>query len=118
MRLLLAALVAAFFPAVAAADPNERAIQRSLLQRDQQSADFNAQLRGQSLDALHSRQLQQLDNSTAPRLERSQMSRERDASLLRQRPAATPPHPPEGPLPLPGGLPHAVDPIPVQGGGG
>ena len=115
MKRLIAATLALAGTA-ALADPNESAVQRALLKRDQQSAEFNAQLRGQSLDALHSRQLQQMENSTAPRIERSLMTRERDAQSLRATPTA--PRSPERPLPLPGGLPHVVDPVPVQSGGG
>jgi hypothetical protein len=117
----LLALMLGLAAATAAADPTGRAIERALVGRDQQSAEFNAQLQGQprgALEALHARQLQRLDTSTAPRLERSQMTRERDAQMLRLPPAASAPRPPERPLPLPGGLPGAVDPVPVQGGGG
>jgi hypothetical protein len=114
----LVAVALALVCASAVADPNERAIQRALAGRDQQSSQFNAQLKGQSLDTLNARQLQQLDTSITPRLERSQMTRERDAYLLRQRPVVTSPRLPDGPLPLPGGLPGVGDPIPVQGSGG
>ena len=119
MRPLLAAALA-LAASGALADPTENAVQRALIQRDQQSAEFNAQLRGQpgALDALHARQLQQFDGSIAPRTERSRTARERDAQMLRLPPPASVPRPPEAPLPLPGGFPRAVDPIPVQGSGG
>jgi len=117
VRILVLALLA-LIAARAFADPTERGIQRALVGRDQQSADFSARLKGGSIEPLNARQLQQLDTSTAPRLERSQMTRERDAQMLRLPPAARAPRSPEGPLPLPGGLPGVGDPIPVQGGGG
>ena len=103
----------------ASADETENAIQRALVRRDQQSAEFAAQLRGRSLDALHQRQLLQLGNAPSPEpYERSSVVRERDAFILRLPPPvpANPRLP--APLPLPGGPRHGVDPIPVQGLGG
>ena len=43
---------------VCAADPTEQAVQRALIERDQQSAEFAARLQGRSLDALHSDDLE------------------------------------------------------------
>src|SRR5258706_5207155 len=105
MRFLVAATLA-LVGAAALADPNESAVQRELLKRDQQSAQFNAQLKGQSLDTLNAQHLQQFENSTTPRLERSRTARERDAQMLRLGPPSGAPRSPQGPLPLPGGLRH------------
>ena len=86
------------------------AIQRELIQRDRQSAEFShPALRGP--DAAR-------DQAHLPVRpdEREAQRRERDAEVYseRQPPAPTPESPP---LPLPGGPGHGVDPIPVQGGG-
>ena len=125
MRLLLVpALLAAF-----AASGQELEIQRALIQRDQQSAEFAARLRGgdsSSLEQLHARQL--LDVVTRPLnsdpqaarelqpYQRQQMADERTLLMpppvRRARPAVDPA---SGALPLPGGPRHVVDPIPVQG---
>jgi hypothetical protein len=64
MRLLLALLAACCAPAWA----QQQDIQRSLIQRDQQSAEFAAQVKGGAearaqLEALHARQLGQADSS-------------------------------------------------------
>ena len=106
MRFVVAVvLCAGCSPALA-----DEQVQRALIQRDQQSAEFAAGLRSSqeraALQSLHARQLREhMPN-------RSRMARERDLvfspPLVRARP-------PEGPLPLPGGPRHGVDPIPAQG---
>jgi hypothetical protein len=104
----LCALVLALVPLAASAQQQE--IQRMLIERDRQSAEFSRP----ELRDLHQRQ----DRSAlGPRPdERGAQARERDAELLRTAPRPLP-HPDAGPLPLPGGPQHGVDPIPVQGGG-
>ena len=106
-RLVLAALVA--FSGVARADEPADAIQRELIQRDRQSAEFSQP----ALRDLHTAR----DQAHLPYRpdERQMQSRERDAEAFSQRqaPAATPD---AAPLPLPGGPGHGVEPIPIQGG--
>lgn len=112
---LLAALTV--FPLAA----QEVEIQRSVIQRDQQSAEFAARVRGADVGALqqlHARQL--IEVTTIPVQtelrpnQRQTMANERSLLVL-------PPPPmlvtkPEKPLPLPGGPKHGVDPIPVESG--
>ena len=92
MRFFLALAALAAAPLSAAQDANaivQQAIQRALIQRDQQSAEFA----NRRLESLHARQLQE----------------------LAQRPPVIQARPEEKPLPLPGGPRHGVDPIPAQG---
>jgi len=65
---------------VCAADPTEQAVQRALIERDQQSAEFAARLQGRSLDALHARQFAE-PASQFPDYDRSRMTQEREAVL-------------------------------------
>lgn len=102
----------------------QREIQRALIQRDQQSAEFAAGVRGAaeraSLEALHAQQLRDVrplhpDPAIARQLrpyERQRMAEERELRLAP--PVVRVAAPPESPLPLPGGPRHVVDPIPVQ----
>jgi len=109
---------------------NDQEIQRALIQRDQQSAEFAAGVRGgdrAGLEALHARQLRDVttqplhpDPAVARQLEpyqRQKMSDER--ALVLPPPAVYSAKPAErpatSPLPLPGGPDHVVDPIPAQG---
>ena len=105
---------------------NDQEIQRALIQRDQQSAEFAAGVRGgdrAALEALHARQLREVatqplhpDPAVARQLEpyqRQKMSDER--ALVLPPPVVQSVKPPEKPLPLPGGPDHVVDPIPAQG---
>jgi hypothetical protein len=101
---------------VASADPTEQAIQRALLQRDQQSAEFAAQLQGRSLDALHARQLLE-PASQFPAHDRSRMAQEREAVLQLPPPVvrksgSDPDF--RSPLPLPGGPLPGVDRVTPQ----
>jgi len=102
----------------------QQAIQRALVQRDQQSAEFAAQLRGSQeriqLESLHARQLSETlvplgpePALAAPLLtyQRGRMAEERELRLA-------PPivrNPPDrkfaAPLPLPGGPRGGVDPV-------
>jgi len=98
----------------------EQEIQRALIQRDQQSAEFAARLRGadtSALEQLHARQLVEAARPLQPELHPYQRQRMADERLLVLPPPtvtlATPPEP----LPLPGGPRHGVDPIPAQGPG-
>lgn len=117
MRFLVAFAVGiASFSATA----HEQEIQRALIQRDQQSAEFAARVRGDDvsrLEQLHARQLQEAvrplqHNPELRPYERQRMADERSLLVL---PPAVVPKKPEAPLPLPGGPRHGVDPIPAQG---
>jgi hypothetical protein len=111
------------------ATPNEQEIQRALIQRDQQSAEFAAGVNRGSLENLHQRQLMEAgrplhpDPEIARQLrpyERERMAREREGFVLQ----LPPPKPnfqsgsDRKPLPLPGGPRHGVDPVPSQRLGG
>ena len=98
---------------VCAADPTEQAIQRALIERDQQSAEFAARLHGRSLDALHARQLLE-PASQFPDYDRSRMAREGEAVLQLPPPVVRAPGKPDAPLPLPGGPRTGVDPVAPQ----
>ena len=86
----------------------EAVIQRALIERDRQSAEFSrAELRN-----LHAQQ----DTQNRPMRadERALQARERDAYPRPE--AVAPPAVSPGPLPLPGGPVHGVDLVSVQGG--
>jgi hypothetical protein len=123
MRLLAAIAACAITGSCLA---NDQEIQRALIQRDQQSAEFAAGVRGgdrAALDALHERQrlavtTQPLhpDPAVARQLEpyqRQKMADER--ALVLPPPVIQKSRKSEKPLPLPGGPRHGVDPIPAQG---
>ncbi len=101
-------LVAALLPAwVMAQNPHQAEIDRAVIQRDRQSAEFSRP----ELRELHTQQ--DMQNRPLRVDERALQARERDAY---PRPApALPATPSSGALPLPGGARHGVDPIPVQG---
>ena len=106
-RLGLAALAILF--GIAHADEPADAIQRELIQRDRQSAEFaHPALRGPDMAR------EQAHLPLRPD-ERQAQARERDAEVYseRQAPVATSD---SAPLPLPGGPGHGVDPITIQGG--
>jgi hypothetical protein len=92
-----------------AASAQQAEIQRALIERDRQSAEFSRP----ELRDLHSRRDQQ--HLPVRPDERILESREREALPV---PEKTRPAPDYRPLPLPGGPRHGVDPIPVQGVGG
>ena len=101
----LAAIVAALAP-VAAAAQQPAAVQRALIERDRQSAEF---ARLELRDVHLRRDLQHLP--TRPD-ERAIEERERNAQPA---PAEKPVQAPDySPLPLPGGPAHSIDLIPVQ----
>jgi hypothetical protein len=127
--MLFAAL--ALLPQLALASDQE--IQRALIQRDQQSAEFAAQVRGQDvrpLQELHARQLQEAGRPLNPDPEVARQlrpyERERMAAESRYVLRFSPPverkrsgsDPDLGPLPLPGGPPHGVEPITAPSVGG
>ena len=106
---------------------NDQEIQRALIQRDQQSAEFAAGVRGgdrASLEALHARQRLEVttqplhpDPAVARQLEpyqRQRMADERTLVLVLPPPVIQELKEPERPLPLPGGPGHVVDPIPAH----
>lgn len=93
-------------------------IQRSVIQRDQQSAEFAARVRGAdtaALQQLHARQLMAV--MTVPlqtELRPYQRQKMADERLLILPPPRMLVKAPEKPLPLPGGPKHGVEPIPVE----
>jgi hypothetical protein len=109
MRLLLALTLAA---CPLAGNGQQQEIQRALIQRDQQSAEFARK----GLENLHARQLQEasqpLPNHLLP-YQREKMKRERDASPMPVPQRKSGSDPDYRPLPLPGGPRHGVEPIPA-----
>lgn len=115
MRLVV--LLAFALPALA----QEQAVQRALIERDQQSAQFAARLRGAPLV-----ELQRLENTSAQQVlavekdlpqelrpyERQQAAL---ARIVDSTPAAAQSSAASDVRPLPAGMPSAVDVIPVQG---
>ena len=104
---------------------NDQEIQRALIQRDQQSAEFAAGVRGgdrASLEALHARQRLEVttqslhpDPAVARQLEPYQRQRMADERTLVLPPPVVQVKPAEKPLPLPGGPRHGVDPVTPHG---
>jgi hypothetical protein len=104
---------------------NDQEIQRALIQRDQQSAEFAAGVRGgdrASLEALHARQRLEVatqplhpDPEVARQLQPYQRQRMADERTLVLPPPVVQASPPERPLPLPGGPRHGVDPVTAHG---
>ena len=121
MKYVLAAALAAAAYSVLG---NEIEIQRSVIQRDQQSAEFAARVRGENtsrLEQLHARQLSDVyrplhaDPEIARQLQpyqRQQMADER--TLVLPPPAQTIRKPPQKPLPLPGGPRVGVQLVPPE----
>jgi hypothetical protein len=115
MRRSLALLLLAASPGLPA---QEREVQRALVERDQQSAEFAAGVRAPDLAPLHGRQLTEITVVPVPPelrpYQRSRMAGERELVL-------SPPIRKSGsepglrPLPLPGGPRHGVDPVLPQG---
>ena len=89
-----------------AAYADDRDVQRALLQRDQQSAEFAAGARLSELETLHQRQLLEALVSPQPaEYLRGRMAQERDQALRQ-------------PLALPGRPASNLDAIPLKGFGG
>ena len=104
---------------------NEQEIQRALIQRDQQSAEFAAGVRGgdrASLEALHARQRLEVttqtlhpDPAVARQLEPYQRQKMADERALVLPPPVVQVKSAEKPLPLPGGPRHGVEPVTAHG---
>ena len=104
---------------------HEQEIQRALIQRDQQSAEFAAGVRGgdrASLEALHARQRLEVttqtlhpDPAVARQLEPYQRQKMADERALILPPPVVQARAPEKPLPLPGGPRHGVEPVTAHG---
>ena len=115
MRLFFTAILAASAFTAAA---QEQEIQRSVIQRDQQSAEFAARVRGADVSALqqlHARQLSEV--TTVPlqtELRPYQRQKMADERVLVLPPPVALVKPPLKPLPLPGGPKHGVEPIAVE----
>jgi hypothetical protein len=106
----------------------QQEINRALIQRDQQSAEFAAQLRGAQeraqLETLHARQLSEaltplspdptLANQLLP-YQRGLMSEERVLRFAPPRGMDSAPAAVRAPLPLPGGPRPGVDPVTPEG---
>ena len=111
MRALLFIVLLA--PGMALCD--QAAIQRALIERDQQSAEFARK----GLENLHSRQLQEASQPLAPHLrpyQRESFRQEREQAKTGTDPISTPEKgsvPDYRPLPLPGRPRPIVDPIPA-----
>jgi hypothetical protein len=128
MKGLAVAVALAF--ATLAAPAQDQEIQRAIIQRDQQSAEFAARTRGEDtrrLEQLHSEQLRDAGRPLSPDpavtrqlqgYERQRMSDDRVLTLpppvIQSRPA---PEREPRPLTVPGGTSPLVDPIPAQGSG-
>ena len=117
MRLALALLGSIAALSVSA---QQQEIQRALIERDQQSAEFAARVRGQDtarLEQLHARQLSEVTTqpvaSELRPYQRQKMADER--ALVLPPPVVREAASDARPLPLPGGPRHGVDPIPAQG---
>ncbi len=110
------------------ATAQDQETQRALIQRDQQSAEFGARLRGpdaaRRMESLHERQNRELAHPVRPELrayQRERFSQERQSGA---EPKSNPPKSGSdpnsansglAPLPLPGGPPRGVDPVTTHG---
>ena len=109
MRLWLLVLLAVTMSAGA-----DDTVERALIQRDQQSAEFAAGADRRAMENFNAEQLRQ----PLPEGSRERLRRERDAFQF-QRSAPQPPAAPDyAPSALPGGPAPAVDPIPLNRRGG
>src|SRR5688572_11186019 len=103
----LAALLLSLSPVAHAQQQHEQEIQRALVQRDQQSAEFAAGVRGAppgALQSLHARQLGETMRPLAPELRPYQRARmAEDGALVLAPPVRRSVPVPDLPLPLPGG---------------
>jgi hypothetical protein len=124
---LRSALSAALLVASACALAQDQDLQRALIQRDQQSAEFAAQIRGgidarRAIETLHERQLRQRDPNASPELlpyERQRLSSESETVLRLTPPMERPAVDTLGrPLPLPGRPRPGVEPIAAPSLGG
>lgn len=134
MRSALSTLLLVASAAASAQDASPfRDIQRALIQREQQSAEFAAQIRGgadarRAMEALHERQLREAGTpqSASPDVargllpyERQQLSSESETVLRLTPPTERAlPRAFAKPLPLPGGPRPGVEPVAPPGVGG
>ena len=115
MRFLL--LVAFALPAFA----QEQEVQRALLQRDQQSVEFAARLRGaplieqQRLENLSAQQLQQVAKDLPQELRPYARQKAAAENVLALPPPAIHAKAPKRPVPLPAKMPCAVEVVPAGG---
>lgn len=116
----VAGIAAAALSLSCAAQDSSKEIQRALIQRDQQSAEFAAGVRGgdrTALENLHARQQLEITTPGVERhlqpYQRQKMAEER--ALVLPPPVILETKKAEKPLPLPRGPEHVVDPIPAQG---
>lgn len=107
---LLALFLLVAFPMIGNCQQQE--IQRALIQRDQQSAEFARK----GLENLHVRQLQEASQPLPAHLlpyQRDRMRQEREAVPAPAAERKSGSDPDYRPLPLPGGPRHGVEPIPA-----
>ena len=126
MRLLLLALLrlSCLLPLTCLANPHAQEIQRALIERDRQSADFARGVASQPLPADTGRPLHP-DPVIARELRPYERLRDAEAREIRFAPpvvmrkkSGSDPDSEAKPLPLPGGPRHGVEPIPATGVGG
>lgn len=126
MRFVL--LIAVALPAFA----QEQDVQRALIQRDQQSAEFALRLKQsqegaqpapgdnrhlreqQEMENLSERQLQSVQKDTPQELRPYERQKATDERTLSLPPPAVKSQPPRSPKPLPGQMPEAVTPVTTQ----
>ncbi|HYD55350.1 MAG TPA: hypothetical protein VEB41_00430 [Burkholderiales bacterium] len=116
----IAALLLIAFPPLAGAQAHEQEIQRALVQRDQQAAEFAAAARGQPLgplQELHARQLREAMQPYPAELRPYQRQRMADERALVLSPPMVKSENEKArePLALPGRPRHGVDPVLPQG---
>jgi hypothetical protein len=114
MRLAFLMLVA--FPVLA----QEQDVQRALIQRDQQSAEFAARLRGaplmdlQRLENLSARQLLRVEKELPQELRPYERQKAANEQVLALPAPSVRTQAPARPRPLPTNMPSAVDVVPAQ----
>jgi hypothetical protein len=116
MRRLL--LLSFLMPLSCFGNPHEQEIQRALIQRDQQSAEFAAGVNRPAVESLHYRQNQEMLGRELKPYDRERFVREREGFVLQLPPPRANPLSSSEPLPLPGGPQHGVEPVPSHRGGG
>lgn len=103
------------------ASAQEQEIQRALMQRDQQSAEFAARLRGatlieqQRLENLSARQLQEVAKDMPQELRPYERQKAAGEHVLALPPPVVHAKAPKKPAPLPAKLPRAVEVVPAGG---
>jgi hypothetical protein len=107
--------------ALGAAFAQEQEIQRALIQRDQQSAEFAARVQGaplidlQRLENLGVEQLQRIERDLPAGLRPYERQKAADERTLVLSPPAVRVELPKKPRPLPGAMPSVVDVVPSAG---